>query len=227
MKNIVIPIDGTTASGKNYLGIKFAEAMGFKFLDSGWIFRLTTFAALEENISLEDEKACVELLKSLEITCESHAVDETNDHIIRVGGLNVMRFLFETRVDNNVSQVAKHALVRENVKEIYLRFLEEAPTVLVGRDIGTVVFPDAPIKFFINADLEVRAIRRLKQRGLDDKYLDQMKSEVAARDLKDSTREIAPLKKANGAIEIWNNGEANHALEQMIKKYEETIKKLS
>lgn len=220
-KLIVIPVDGTTGSGKSYLGMKFAEALGFQFVDSGWVFRVAALAALEEKIDLTDEDKCVKVFNLLDITCETVRSNNETDHILRVGGLNVTRFLSERRIDMNASLISKHPKVREQVKKQYLKLIKDAPTVLVGRDIGTVIFPEAKVKFYVNANLEVRAQRRLKQRNISPESYNDLKNEIAQRDIADSTREHAPLKKAEDAIEIFNNGSVEDAIGLMVGRYRE------
>lgn len=217
----IIPIDGGNATGKSFLGMEFAKRIGFTFMDSGLVYRVATLAVLEELVNIHDGKICAKLLDGIDMVFEIQEKDKTLTQHVRVGGLDITRLLHEPRIHEHVSTVAAHPEVREAAKRVYRRIIANKPTVMAGRDIGTVIFPDARLKFFITADFDLRAQRRMKQLGItEEEQYEKIKRTIITRDEADSQRKTAPLQKATDALEITNNGTPEEALAEMIKQYQ-------
>lgn len=201
----VITIDGPAASGKTTVGFEFAQRLGYLFLDTGCMYRAVTWAALEQNIDLRDAEAVVHLAQTLdmEITPPT-GTDSDQQYLVFIDGHDVTRALRSPAVDGNVSIVAAIGGVREEMVARQRLIGHKGQVVMVGRDIGTVVMPDAPLKLYITASPEARAQRRLKDRvsqGVDAEY-GEILSDINRRDKIDSGRAHSPLRPAADAIMI-------------------------
>jgi 3-phosphoshikimate 1-carboxyvinyltransferase len=192
----VITIDGPTASGKGTIALRVARALGWHALDSGALYRLTALAVLREGGDGTDEAQAARLARHLDVRFEGEAILMDGED---VGGL-----IRQEAVGNLASRVAAWPAVREALLARQRDFCREPGLVADGRDMGTVVFPDAPLKIFLDADVEVRARRRHKQ--LKDKgfsaNLDDLFQDLQSRDDRDRNRAHAPLIAAAGAITI-------------------------
>jgi len=199
---MIIAIDGPAGSGKSSTARAVARALRFRHLDSGAFYRALTWAALEEGIPPERWSALsADELDALGITAEP------NDGGFRmlVHGKDVSTEIRSPEVNAHVSAMARVPAVREWLLGQLRAAAEKSDLVADGRDIGTVVFPDAELKIFLVADPAVRARRRLLQQGVDEPDADQIAAETARlleRDRIDSEREVAPLRKAKDAIEV-------------------------
>jgi cytidylate kinase len=200
LKKIVIAIDGPAASGKSTTARLVAERLAYLYIDTGAMYRALALKVLQQRLDPEDEKA-VETV-----------VETTNIALKTVGG-RLRAFLDDVDVTEEIRsrQVARAAScvsmfrrVREAMVKEQRKYGEDGGVVLEGRDIGTVVFPEAQLKIFLTADLEERAMRR--ERELHDSGMkvdsDTLRQEIAQRDRMDATRDASPLTKAPGAIEI-------------------------
>jgi cytidylate kinase len=191
----VLTIDGPTASGKGTVAQRVAGALGFHYLDSGALYRLTALRALRQGVNLDDEQAVAPLAQGLEIVFEL-------DGRILLAGEDVSDAIRTETVGNGASRVAVHAEVRRALLEVQRRFRRAPGLVADGRDMGTVVFPDARLKVFLTASAESRAQRRHKQ--LIDKgfsaNIDGLLQDLRDRDARDSGRTAAPLVPAEGAF---------------------------
>jgi len=176
----VVAIDGPAASGKSAAARLLARKIGFAYVNSGAMYRAVTWVALQRGIDTADSPAVIALLHGLRIEC-GLANNESN---IRIDGQDPEPFLNDEAVNHNVSNIASVGEVREVLVSKQRDYALHTDLVMEGRDIGTVVFPHTPYKFYIDASLEVRALRRAKQ-GLRD--------EISARDKRDSTRRASPL----------------------------------
>lgn len=191
-----IAIDGPAASGKSTIAKMLAKKLGFKYLDTGAMYRAITLKALNLKINLENE----EEYKFLEDT-----TIEFIDSKLYLDGVDVSKEIRSLAVSNNVSLCCKFKYVRDMMVAEQRRIAETNNIILDGRDIGTVVLPNANLKIFLCASSRVRAIRRLKERaenGMDEQTLEETIAEIEARDYNDSHREIAPLTQADDAILI-------------------------
>lgn len=196
----VVAIDGPSGSGKGSLAGSIAKRLGFHLLDSGAIYRLLALKALQQGADLEDEAALIELLREFDIRFEPG--EELT--IPFLDGIDVARELRQERTGDAASRVAQHAGVRGNLLQLQRGFFRAPGLVADGRDMGTVVFPDARFKFFLWASPEIRAERRYKQlitMGLSANIADLL-AEIEERDERDRSRSVAPLVPAEDAIVV-------------------------
>ncbi|WP_188206032.1 (d)CMP kinase [Alkalibacillus aidingensis] len=195
-----VAIDGPAAAGKSTVAKKIAKQLNYLYIDTGAMYRALTLAALRENIDLENEEDLAKLSQNVVISFR-HKEDGQE---VLLNDENVSKAIREDDVTNNVSIVAKHKKVREKMVQMQRELADEANVVVDGRDIGTYVLPEAEVKIFLVASVTERAERRHKE-NLDqgmDSNLEQLKQEIERRDKIDSEREMAPLTKAQDAIEI-------------------------
>ena len=198
---VVVAIDGPAGSGKSTLARLLARRLGFRFLDSGAMYRALTLKALRAGVDAGDEAAVADLLGRSDIRLEDGAEGQRT----LLDGEDVSKAIREAAVNAAVSRVAAHARVRRGMVERQHRFAREgaAGVVVEGRDIGTVGFPDAAVKFYLDASPAERARRRAVQTGgAPDRELDAM----ALRDAQDSGRTVAPLRAAGDAETVDTTG---------------------
>jgi cytidylate kinase len=188
----VVAIDGPAGAGKSTVARALARRLGVQYLDTGAMYRAVTWLALHRGVDLSDEAAVGGLAES----CDLHVgLDE-----VLVDGHDVTKEIREAVVTRAVSIVAAHSQVRAEMRRRQRAWGEErAGGVIEGRDIGTVVFPDAVAKLFLTADPRVRAERRVAETGGD---IDAIEAQIAERDRLDSTRADSPLSESNDAIVI-------------------------
>ena len=198
----VIAIDGTSASGKSTIGALLAERLGYIFFDTGIMYRAVTWAALQRGFSVDDEPAVTRLAETVLITVERPHVNDGRQSTVRVDGEDVTWEIRRTEVDAAVSPVSAYVGVRKALTLQQRRIGQQGHIVMVGRDIGTVVLPEADLKIFMDATPEERARRRyaeMRSRGQKPRFRDVLVA-IVARDKYDSERDIAPLSKADGAV---------------------------
>ena len=214
---MIIAIDGPSASGKSTTAKGVAERLGITHVDTGAMYRAVTLGIIEHGIDLDDHERISKFLEELEIN-----FDSLND--IWANGHNVTEKIRTTEVSSNVSAVSAISQVREKMVAIQRAIAEGSDCVLEGRDIGTVVFPNADYKFFLVADLEIRAKRRLVELEKigEISSLSELKSDIQNRDQLDSTRDISPLVQAEDAI-IIDTGKLT--IDEQIEKIVEIINK--
>ena len=207
---IIIAIDGYSSSGKSTLAKAIAKHLGYKYIDSGAMYRAVTLYALQNNlVDIHNHQVNEKKLKSLldKININFRFNPEKNRQETYLNQENVEDEIRRMEVSNAVSIVSKLKFVRARMVRIQQKMGIEKGIVMDGRDIGTVVFPDAEIKIFMNAKAEVRAKRRYKELRDQDVSVsyDEILDNVKKRDHLDETREESPLKKANDAIELDNS----------------------
>lgn len=199
-----IAIDGPAASGKSTLGKKLADELGYLFFDTGVMYRAVTWAALEKGVPVEQSEAVGALAETTEIDIRPASADDGRSNDVMVEGRDITWAVRSPEVEANVSQVAACLPVRAALTAQQRRIGLRGRVVMVGRDIGTVVMPDAPLKIYLDASAEARARRRyleLVQRNSPADY-DAILANVRERDRIDSTRENAPLRMASDAYRI-------------------------
>ena len=201
MNRITIAIDGYSACGKSTTAKRVAAILGYRYIDSGAMYRAVTLHFLENHVSVTNPKEVAKALETIKISFQTNAkgVSETF-----LNGLSVEGPIREMRISENVSQVSTLKDVRSAMVEQQRRLGKHRGVVMDGRDIGTVVFPDAELKLFLTADIHIRAARRqqeLLQKG-EMIGLESIVENLRKRDKIDSTRAESPLVKAESAIEI-------------------------
>ena len=193
-----IAVDGPVASGKTAVGRLLSRKLGYRFLDTGIMYRALTWLALERGVDTEDADGLVEMAKRHELGV---VFDDDDDVRILVGDRDVTPNLWRQEVDRAVSLVSRVAGVREVLVDHQRRIASEGAVVVVGRDVGTVVLPDAPLKLFLTASKEERAGRRyeeLRAAGQGLSY-EQVLSDLERRDRLDTERVTGPLRPASDA----------------------------
>jgi cytidylate kinase len=200
MNSFVVAIDGPAASGKSTTARLVAERLGFVYLDTGAMYRAVTWKAQAEGVPPEDEEALGRLAESIRLALE-------NDRI-RVDGQDVTEAIRAPEISRGVSDVAKVPAVRRAMVTLQRQVASRGPCVVEGRDIGTVVFPDAALKVFLVASLPERARRRAREqagRGAGQPVA-EIESEIRRRDAIDSSRADSPLTRAPDAVDLDTTG---------------------
>jgi cytidylate kinase len=193
---IVIAIDGPAGAGKSTVGRAVARRLGLEYLDTGAMYRAVTFAALRRGIPVSDDAAVAELARSLDLAVSEDAV--------MVDGVDATAGIRSREVTDAVSAVAANTPVREELRARQREWADaRGGGVIEGRDIGTVVFPDATLKLFITATPRVRAERRVAETGGD---VDDVAASITERDRRDMTRADGPLRTADGAAVVDTTG---------------------
>jgi cytidylate kinase len=196
----VIAIDGPSASGKGTVAARVARELGFGYLDSGALYRLVALVALHGEVDLDDEAALAEAAEAMEV--------EFGEGLVRLGGVDVTGELRAEDVGTAASRVAARPAVRQALLRRQRQLRMPPGLVADGRDMGSIVFPDASLKVFLTADVGTRAERRykqLKEKGMYGKMPDVVE-ELRRRDERDATRPVAPLKHYPDAIFLDTTG---------------------
>jgi len=205
---MTIAIDGPAASGKSTVGEALAERLDYLYFDTGVMYRAVTWAALERGVDVENEETVTGLAEALEIEVTDATDDDGRQYTVLANGVDVTWEIRNPDVDATVSVVSAYRGVRHALVAKQRQIAADRPVVMVGRDIGTVVLPEADLKIYLDASVEERARRRwleLQDRGKDADcraVLDAMRR----RDRIDSNREISPLRAAEDAVRIDTTG---------------------
>ncbi|MGD9995850.1 MAG: (d)CMP kinase [Ilumatobacteraceae bacterium] len=206
----VIAIDGPAGAGKSTIARALAARLGLEYLDTGAMYRAVTFAAMRRGVDLDDVDAVAQLARSV--------VMEIGDHGVLVDGVDATVEIRSPEVTRAVSQVAANSGVRAELVDRQRAWgRERGGGVVEGRDIGSVVFPDAVLKLYLTASPRVRAERRVAEAGGD---VDEIEAAIAARDTFDSTRADSPLLRTDGSIVLDTTGlsidEVLHEIEGLV-----------
>lgn len=221
---LIIAIDGPAGSGKSTVAREVARRLGLLYVDTGAMYRALTLNAIRKNVDLNDESALIELAKKTSIDLKMGGDFKL---AVLVDGEDVSEEIRKPHVTNSVKFVARIPGVRNEMVKLQRRAAASGKAVLEGRDIGTVVFPDADKKIYLDASVDERIKRRykeLKEKG-QDITLDEVEKDVVSRDHSDRTRDVAPLKKARDAVAVdTTNLTVSEVAERIIKEVE-SVKK--
>ena len=214
--SFVVAIDGPAGSGKGTVAKLISEKLGFVNIDTGATFRCIALAMIQRNIKKEEEDKIKELLNHIDINMKP-------DGTVLLNGEIVTDRIRENDVNTLVSPISVIKIVRDKLLDVQRKIAEGKNVVMEGRDIGTVVFPDADVKIYLDASPEERAKRRLKQnqeKGIESSY-EEVLQNIIDRDKRDSSREIAPLKQADDAIYLDST---LLSIEEVVEKITDIIK---
>jgi cytidylate kinase len=213
---MIIAIDGPAGAGKSTIAKKVADSLGYVYIDTGAMYRAFTYELLTSSISLSDIEEITKVLEKTNI--------EFKNNEIFLNNLNVTNEIRSKNVTANVSAVSAIPQVREKLVNLQRKIASENNSILDGRDIGTVVFPNAELKIFLTASVKIRALRRYNELIAKDKNIDinEIEAEIEKRDKLDSSRETSPLIKAADAIEIdTSNLSIDEVVNTILKLAEE------
>ncbi|WP_313491509.1 (d)CMP kinase [Exiguobacterium sp.] len=198
MKKIQIALDGPAGAGKSTIAKQLAARLDYVYIDTGAMYRAVTLAALEQSLDLNNGEVLGELMKSLDI----RLTPGENGQRVFIGDREVTDAIRSIEITNNVSFVARQKEVRAALVTAQRKLADQGAIVMDGRDIGTVVLPDAELKVFLTATVEERAARRHREniaRGMASD-ITVLQEEIALRDKRDSEREVSPLRQADDAL---------------------------
>lgn len=221
MKTIQIAIDGPASSGKSTVAKIIAKEFGYTYLDTGAMYRAATYIALKHQLNEDNVEQLLGLLEQHPI---SFGRSEAGEQLVFVGDVDITHPIRENEVTNRVSTIAAIPVIREKLVALQQEIAQKGGIVMDGRDIGTVVLPQAELKVFLVASVDERAKRRYKEnmaKGIETD-LEKLKEEIAARDYKDSHRETSPLKQAEDAIYLDTTG---LNIQEVVDKIKEEAKK--
>ena len=222
MKPSTIALDGPAASGKSTIGELLAQRLGYLHLDTGAMYRAVTWVALEQGIDIADEEAITALAESIVINIARLTVDDGRQYTVFADGQDVTWQIRRPEVDANVSPVSAYPGVRRALTDQQRQIGRQGRIVMVGRDIGTVVLPEADLKVYLAATAEERACRRHREvleRGEEADY-EKVLSAMRRRDKIDSERQAAPLRPADDAIIIDTTG---LSIAEVLDRMEELV----
>ena len=220
MKNFAVAIDGPSGAGKSSLARRCAQELGFLYVDTGAIYRTVGLAALRRGVDRKDETQVAAILPELDIALRY----EDGEQRMFLNGEDVSREIRLPEISLCASDVSAHAAVRDYLMETQRRLAREHRVIMDGRDIGTVVLPDAPLKIYLTASAEARAERRMKElaaKGVEQPF-EEVLREIVQRDEQDMNRLVAPLRRAEDAVLVDTTEidfeESCSAVEKMIRE---------
>ena len=223
-KTTIIAIDGPSSSGKSTIAKLIAQHFNYTYIDSGSIYRVITYIAVKHNLidGLKvNTSAIIEILKKTSI---SFSFNSKNQNIISVDGVELKNKIRTFKISSLVSLIAEKNEIRQYVVKIQKDISINKSVVMDGRDIGSVVFPNADVKFYLDASLEKRAERRwMELQKIEQVSLDDVKKDLHKRDLKDLNREFSPLIKPKNSITVNSD---NLSIEQVVDNMIKIIDKV-
>ncbi len=217
---IVVAIDGPGGAGKSTVAAEVARRIGGLYFDTGIVYRALALVALESGVALEDEDALGKLARELRIRVAPPSKQDGRLYDVWLDGRDVTWAIRTPEIDRAASQVAAHREVRSALLGLQREIGRSGRVVMAGRDIGTVVMPDAPVKVWLDASLEERARRRqrdLAARGVVVS-LEDVKAELAERDRRDAERAVAPMRPAEDAVVIDTDGRSIEDVVRLVIK---------
>ncbi|MCL6515586.1 (d)CMP kinase [Alicyclobacillus sp.] len=220
MRHINIAIDGPAGAGKSTVARLVAKALGILYVDTGAMYRGVAWLAVRNQVPPDDERALLEMLRRHDLRFER---DASGELAVVADGEDITSQLRDPKVSETVSKLSVHPGIRAWLTRWQQAFAKQGAVVMDGRDVGTVVMPDAAVKVFLTASIEERARRRQKEftdKGFDV-TLQDMREAIAERDARDSTRAIAPLKPAEDAHLIDSTGRSvDEVVEEILRLVE-------
>ncbi len=214
---MIIAIDGPSGAGKSTVAKAVARRLGFSCLDTGAMYRAVAWQALNDGVNLDDAEALGRIAEAFEISF-SHEAGDPIPRRVAIGGVDVTDAIRTSEIDRAVSPVAAQPCVRAALVAQQQRIGRAGDYVVEGRDIGTAVFPESPIKVFLTASAAERARRRVAQnerRGIGGTDYEQVLADIIRRDEVDSSREASPLKPARDAVQLDSTG---RSIDQIIDR---------
>jgi cytidylate kinase len=224
LKPSTIAIDGPAASGKSTVGEELAQRLGYLYLDTGAMYRAVTWIGLQRGIRLADEEAITELAQQLHIDVVPTTVEDGRRYTVLADDQDVTWDIRLPEVDANVSLVSTYGGVREAMVDQQRRIARAGRIVMVGRDIGSVVMPDADLKIYLDASVEERARRRWEEmlnRG-EEADLEDVLRMMRRRDRIDSGRDISPLTIVPDAVMVDTT---NMDIEEVVQELERLVER--
>lgn len=218
-----IAIDGPAGAGKSSIAKAVSKKLGIIYLDTGALYRALGYYFLKKNISVENSLEIENIINECEIKL---LYDNSRGYKIFVNGKRVDEFIRNNKISMAASIISKNVVVRKFLLKIQRDFAKKSSVVMDGRDIGTVVLPDADLKIFLTASLEVRAKRRFEQllRNGYNVKLEKVLNDIKKRDLNDTKRKISPLKVADDAVVIDTS---NLSLKESVEKVISLVEKIN
>ena len=203
-KKVIVAIDGPSSSGKSTIAKLVAKHFNFTYIDSGSIYRAITYVALKNNLIKTGDIDVVSLIDLLNNCSISFSFNSNNQNVIKLDDISVEDEIRTFEISNNVSFIAEKNEIRKYVLKIQKDISNNKSVVMDGRDIGSVVFPNADFKFFLDASIDVRALRRWNELKLTEKDLkfEEVKKDLLKRDKKDINRKFSPLRRSKDSTLI-------------------------